>query len=315
MFGTIDTADGIIAYATASPENYRAMAAKESEVWGKFLTNPRVAEIRARDAAAGTELRVNRHMISFPQWCRQNHRRFARGLSIGCGAGRAERNFVGSGICAAFHGVDVSDQAIDEARKLSREAGMANSYEVADVNFAEFGESQYDLIVAQTSLHHVLYLEDVFARMHRALKPGGILWMNDYVGESQFQHSPTRVAFAETIMSIIPPEYLVNQLNSQRLSPIVVRRPGTLISPFESIRSGEILPIARRYFDTIAGGTHFSIIHLALPVGTREYYTRDAAGRALFEKVLAYDRCLIDSGILEGTSALFVMQRKDVLEA
>lgn len=311
MFGSISTAEEIVAFAMASEENYRAMAQKESEVWSKHLLNPRILEIRERDMAAANELRLNRHVTSFPQWCRKNNRSFEKGLSIGCGAGRAERTFVENRLCKTFHGVDVATDAIDEARRANDAAGMSNTYEVVDVNFADFGEAQYDLIVAQTSLHHLLYLENVFARMHRALKPGGILWLHDYVGESQFQHTPSRLAFAEAIMTIIPEEYRVNQINNLKLSPIVVRKPGTLISPFESIRSGEILPIARRFFTPIAGDTHSSVMHLALPVGSREFYVRDAESRALFEKVLAYDRALIDNDILTGTTAYFVMQRKE----
>jgi SAM-dependent methyltransferase len=180
---------------------------------------------------------------------------------------------------------------------------------VADINFADFGEAKYDLVVAQTSLHHLVFLEDVFAAIHRAMVPGGILWLHDYVGESQFQHSDLRLSIANRLVEEIPKSLRLNQMNGQVVGPIVRRKPGTLVSPFESIRSGEILPVARSMFKTVAGTTSSSLLHLVVPVGTRANYLVSPEARALFRSIKLMDEVLIETGVLQGADARFVFEK------
>ncbi|HXJ74551.1 MAG TPA: methyltransferase domain-containing protein, partial [Candidatus Dormibacteraeota bacterium] len=54
----------------------------------------------------------------------------------------------------------------------------------ADIREAGLGEAAYDLIVAAAVLHHLrtdTEWREVFAKMRRALKPGGSLWIYDLV--------------------------------------------------------------------------------------------------------------------------------------
>jgi SAM-dependent methyltransferase len=305
----MNEAQAIINRAMSSREAYSEMARREAEVWSQHLVDPRRVAIQKADQAAAAELGLNDKNFAFLPWCKANKRTFQRGLSIGCGAGRAERQYIESGVCQSFHGVDIADDAVAEAGKQAAELGMDCTYEVADINFADFGEAKYDLVVAQTSLHHLVFLEDVFAAIHRAMVPGGILWLHDYVGESQFQHSDLRLSIANRLVEEIPKSLRLNQMNGQVVGPIVRRKPGTLVSPFESIRSGEILPVARSMFKTVAGTTSSSLLHLVVPVGTRANYLVSPEARALFRSIKLMDEVLIETGVLQGADARFVFEK------
>ena len=306
---SMEAAQAIVRKAMSSRAAYDEMARREAEVWSQHLVDPNRLSIQKADQAAATELGLNDKNLAFLPWCKQNKRTFARGLSIGCGAGRAERQYIEAGICKSFHGVDIASDAVADARTQASQLGIDCTYEVADINFCDFGEAQYDLIVAQTSLHHLVFLEDVFAAIRRALMPGGIFWLHDYVGESQFQHSDLRLSIANRLLEEIPESCRLNRMNGQLVGPIVRRKPGTLVSPFESIRSGEILPIARSMFKVLAGSTSSSLLHLVAPVGTRGNYLASQETRALFRTIKLMDEVLIQTGVLEGADARFVLTK------
>jgi tRNA (cmo5U34)-methyltransferase len=56
-----------------------------------------------------------------------------------------------------------------------------------DVRELSFGEARFDVITAAAVLHHLRETsewEAVFASFHRALRPGGSLWISDLVEHS-----------------------------------------------------------------------------------------------------------------------------------
>ncbi len=104
------TAREIIERAMANRSVYDAMAARESEVWGRILPALEHSEARVEDGRASAELRVSRHQASLTQVAKEKGLRFERGVTLGCGAGRLERALLESGICQSFHGIDISGE-------------------------------------------------------------------------------------------------------------------------------------------------------------------------------------------------------------
>ena len=98
-----------------------------------------------------------------------------------------------AGICASFHGVDLSEDAIKEARRIAQQEALNISYSVDDLNSIKLEPNSYDLVITQNCLHHVLQLEHLADEIHRTLKPGGLLWVQDFVGETQLQFSDKRL--------------------------------------------------------------------------------------------------------------------------
>ena len=156
-----DKAAEIVKQAMADRNVYDAMAARENEVWGKILPERERSEIAIADMKAGAELRVNRHVSSLSTLARERKLKFEHGLTLGCGAGRRGRELVQNGVCQTFHGIDISENAIATAREIAKEQNLPLTYEVADLNFVKLPEKTFDLVVAQTCLHHILFLERV----------------------------------------------------------------------------------------------------------------------------------------------------------
>lgn len=307
-----EKAQDIIKRAMADRATYDAMAARESEVWGNILPARERSEARTRDEAASGALRVARYQSSLTQLAREKGLHFERGVSLGCGAGRLERTLVQSGTCGSIHGLDVSEKAVAEAREIAARENLPLTYEVADLNFIELPPKAFDLVVAQTSLHHVLFLEKVAEQAWQALKADGYLWIHDFIGETQGQYDQKRLALINELLAILPEKFRVNIIQDRVITQITRPEPGHLASPFEKIRCAEIVGIFERWF-TIEWRKEFTaLLHLVAPPGMRAAYVENEDTKALFQVLLLLDRLCVEEGIVQPITGQYLMRPKPV---
>ena len=108
------------------------------------------------------------------------------------------------------------------------------------------------------------------------------------------------------------------KFNRDILSPIALLRKHkifpvhglSLVSPFESIRSGEIIPIFLEKFEVIEKFEFNSILRLVMPLGARVEYLQNEESRAIFELLFLIDRMLVDKGILTPTAGQYLLKPK-----
>jgi SAM-dependent methyltransferase len=304
----------IIKRAMADRTVYDAMAMRESEVWGKILPGMENSEVAIEDRNASWSLRIARYQSTLLRIAKERGLKFEHGLTLGCGAGRFERLLVHRGVCRTFHGIDVSEKAVATAREIAKNENLPLTYEVADLNFVELPEKRFDLVVAQTSLHHVLFLERVAEQVWRALKSDGYLWIHDFIGETQGQHDPKRLSMMNRILAILPEKFRKNKINGRLITEIKRPKPGHLASPFESIRSGEIIPVFQRWFTVEAKTDYDAFLRLVVPPGTRAAYLENEDTRALFEVLMLLDHLCIEEKIVAPTSGQYLMRPRPVNE-
>jgi SAM-dependent methyltransferase len=311
---SLDKAQEIIKRAMANRSVYDAMAARENEVWGEILPSLEHSQAKIEDFAATEKLDANRHQSYLIGVAREKNLTFEYGLTLGCGAGRLERALVHEGICRSLHGIDISEKAIAAARDTAKKEDLPLTYEAADLNFVELPEKTFDLVVAQTSLHHILFLERIAEQIWHSLKNDGYLWIHDFIGETQGQYDPKRLSIINELLAILPEKFRENKINNRITREIRRPEPGTLGSPFESIRSSEIIPIFEHWF-TIEWKLEFNaFVHLVAPPGTRTAYVENDDTRALFELLLLLDNLCIEEGIVQPTGGQYLMRPKPANE-
>ena len=309
-----DKAAEIIRRAMADRSVYDAMAARENEVWGKILPERERSEAAIEDTKASIELRVGRHFSSLAGLAQERQLKFEHGLTLGCGAGRCERELIRNGVCRTFHGIDVSANAIVAAREIAKEQNLPVIYEVADLNFVELPEKTFDLVVAQTCLHHILFLERVAEQVWRSLKRDGYLWIHDFIGETQQQHDLRRLSIVNQILAVLPEKFRKSKLTGRLVTEIKRPEPGHLVSPFESIRSSEIVPIFQRWF-TVEWKVEFdAFLRLVVPQGTRAAYLENEDTRALFETLMLLDDLCIKEGVVQPSGGQYLMRPRALHE-
>jgi len=94
-----------------------------------------------------------------------------RVLEIGCGVGTDGLQFARAG--ATYTGVDLTDAAIELARKNFASAGLKGEFRVADAEHLDFPDEAFDLVYSHGVLHHTPDIETALREIHRVLRPGG----------------------------------------------------------------------------------------------------------------------------------------------
>ncbi|MFO0960528.1 MAG: class I SAM-dependent methyltransferase [Isosphaeraceae bacterium] len=106
-------------------------------------------------------------------------------LDVGCGAGnyaiKLLRRLPGLDVTL----IDLSRPMLDRAReRISAESAGSIEAIQGDIRDIDLPEAGFDIILAAMVLHHLrgeAEWEAVFGKLHRALRPGGTLWIADHI--------------------------------------------------------------------------------------------------------------------------------------
>jgi|GEM_PF-850260 2-polyprenyl-3-methyl-5-hydroxy-6-metoxy-1,4-benzoquinol methylase len=290
-----------------NPSLYSKAIEKESEHWGNEFSNEAKKSQRIADQKASQQLGIDSD-LSLKTVLEMLPLPLKRGLSLACGSGHAERDFINKNICKNIHGIDVSEAAIEEAKRLSE--GMPITYEVGDLNKITLEHDKYDLVIAQSCLHHIIELEHLAEQIAGCLKTDGYLWIHDYIGESQFQYSDEKIFLANRIIECLPDKYRYDSIHKRSIPPVTRRPIGKLASPFEAIRSADIMPVFLKYFDIIVSFESNAVFHLLCPKGTREEFNKTEEGRELVKDFLELDRLILKYKIIQPSIGKYLLKKK-----
>ena len=98
----------------------------------------------------------------------------ARGLKVlevGCGLGTDGAQFAAAG--ADYTGVDLTDAAVELARKRFETFGIPGKFQTADAEQLQFDDNSFDLVYSHGVLHHTPDTAKAIREIHRVLRPGG----------------------------------------------------------------------------------------------------------------------------------------------
>jgi SAM-dependent methyltransferase len=171
-----------------------------------------------------------------------NGRRLGRALSIGCGTGALERDLVRKDIVGTIDALDGSTNSLRVARETAVAEGMIDRirYFAADFNEPALPRRTYDAVFIHQAAHHVAKLEKLFRAILRTLKPGGMLYLDEFVGPTRHHWNDETVKPYREIYASLPDR-------AKRAPELSL--PVMYDDPSEAIRSDEILPQLRVGFD------------------------------------------------------------------
>lgn len=199
---------------------------------------------------------------------------FEVGVSVGCGIGNKEMRLMEQGVVKRFILFDLSETRRQKAAELAARKQLADRVEVRGDNaFEVIAPGSVDFVHWHGSLHHMMDTFDAVRWSREVLRPGGMFYMNDFIGPTRWQWSDKALALATRVRRLLPERMLKDPWYPARhdtpfLSKTVARKtPERIIKddPSEAADSGRILDAVRHYFPdaeiTLTGGL---IYHLAL---------------------------------------------------
>jgi len=253
---------------------------------------------------------------------------FRRGLVLGTSAMGQDACILETNPGLHLTFCDISPASLERwQRDLGAKFPGRVQTKVVDLNFASFEPAAYDLIVSSSTLHHVMNLESLAGEIDRALRPQGLFFLQDYVGETRFRFDRRKKCIFEALYD-----------------RDVARRPGHrpglrwlneddgARSPFCGIRSGDILRVLSERLECIdlhTAGAIAGLMLYAQPLHRPPIFQRLArrfsriAGRpgaiapappvddAFLRELLAVDEAVCDADVLLPYNAFAVYRGRD----
>ena len=210
---------------------------------------PAVRRLWNRQVSGKEEVPYEQHV--YDTWLKE--KKGLRLLSLGSGISSHETVFASFPCFEEVKCVDFAPALMEKARFNAESSGLRNmTFEAADVNKMELSSGEWDIILFHSSLHHFRELPQLLNKVKAALKPDGLLIINEYVGPRRLQHSPVKRKAINSILHEIPEKY------RRRFKTGFIKRnvsgPGLLrmlvTDPSEAVESDLILPLIHERFTT-----------------------------------------------------------------
>lgn len=192
-----------------------------------------------------------------------------RMLSPGCGTATPERRFAATGAFTRVDAFDIAESLIKSANETSEAEGLGEIVHAftADVHAYEPEEKAYDAVLFHSSLHHFVELESIISKVKKALKPDGLLIVNEYVGPNRLQFTQEQVNEINRLLVHMPAavrrRWPEGSLKERAWPPGLWRMLAS--DPSEAVRASEIPALLRKEFSMLEekwiGG---DILHLLL---------------------------------------------------
>jgi 2-polyprenyl-3-methyl-5-hydroxy-6-metoxy-1,4-benzoquinol methylase len=133
-----------------------------------------------------------------------NSKKEYRCLLLGSSEGHMERMLCEKGFEGEIVASDIAEKALARAEQKTEALGYDNvTYVTADLNTDTF-EGQFDYIIAEGVLHHIVNIKSCLKMLSSILKPNGYFILVEFEGPVRFQMPEHQVRWINAALSILP---------------------------------------------------------------------------------------------------------------
>lgn len=144
--------------------------------------------------------------------------------------------------------LDLNPAMLSRGRADAEKKGLAGNIQFTEVDLNTWSATrEYDVVIANQSLHHILNLEGIFSEIESALRPGGKIVTSDMIGRNGHKRWPEALLVVNEFWAKLPPSYRINQQSGFYEESYVDRDYSS--EGFEGIRAQDILPLLLERFN------------------------------------------------------------------
>ena len=230
----------------------------------------------------------------------------ARVFSPGCGAGAKERALARALPDRHIVACDIASQALTMAQEEAAREGLTNvEFIQQDFNDLHLDAGSFDAVAGMGAFHHIEKLEGFWKECRRALRPGGVIMGQEYIGPPRFQWTDAQVEEGSRVLAQMVP-------GAHRPHHDVVRRPAVeeviALDPSEAVRSHELLSTLAdtgfELFGYASGGS--ALLQPVLMYQVHTYHPQRWDHNLVLAQIFAEEDRLMRDGRLGDDFCMFV---------
>ncbi len=186
-----------------------------------------------------------------------------RMLALGTGMANIEEFLLKQGYVEHILGYEMSESACRAIMERVRGTPLEGRIEMrsVDVLHDDLPDGAFDVVQVQAAIHHFERIEEMFALMHRVLKPGWLLMYDEYVGPDHHQFPPEIKEILNAVNDCLDARYRLDTLAGAVRD--TVNTPGLdvilAMDASEGVHASRILPLTYQWFEVLQrrdfGGT------------------------------------------------------------
>ncbi len=207
--------------------------------------------------------------------------------------------------------LDLNAAMLQRGTEAAAERGVSTNIAPLQADFNEWQPTaQYDAVVANQALHHVLNLEGLFDQIKASLRPDGVIVISDMIGRNGHLRWPEALAIIHELWKTLPHSHRFNwQLKRYEA---MFEDFDCSLDGFEGIRAQDILPLLldRFHFDKFVAFGNVIDPFVDRSFG-HNFDAGDEWDRAFIDEVHARDEAGIADGTLTPTHMFAVLDLKD----
>lgn len=213
-----------------------------------------------------------------------------------------------------FHCLELNPHMIERGEELARQEGVADlfEFEVIDIDHWQ-PQGPHGVCIANHSLHHIVELEQLFAKIQQAIGDDGVFLTNDMIGRNGHMRWPEALKYVDKIWREMPRRYKYNHQLSRwedELENWDCSKEGN-----EGIRAEDILPLLLESFHFESFMAFANIIDVFVDRSFGHNFDPTLQEDLDFiERVADLDEEKLDSGEVKPTHLVAAMRARPVAE-
>jgi SAM-dependent methyltransferase len=233
-----------------------------------------------------------------------------RGAAVVCGDMEAERGMFEDVKTVAFSevdGFDLSEKSLERVRPCR----FTFHPRVADCNDLVLEPEKYDLIVAAHGIHHIFNVGGLFFQMNKALRPGGVLFIHEWIGPERLQ-IPRPNALLSWVLLCSLFTRRERTTHESRIKGRFLQYGPEFFDPSEACNSTEIRAQLEKYFDVCSEFEYGGLCYPMFEGLGRNFSGPNSAGGLRIKTVIQMERLLTSIGLIEPLFLVSIAKKKQV---
>ncbi len=239
-----------------------------------------------------------------------------RALALGSGMAYVEEWLVKCGYVEHVDIYETSAVAVDAVRERIAQAGLQSQIDVQseDVITAGLDDGTFDVVFVQAAIHHFFNIEEMFALMHRVLRPGGLLIYDEYIGPDHHLYEPEVMALMDELNTCLAAHYRWDMLRNETREavPRATLEWMMQMDPSEGVHAFMILPLTYKWFNVEYRGDYGGTFMRPFFVGFLPNFDfTDEKDQTIARLIVMIEDLLARYGVIPHYHTRIVARRRD----